>query len=635
MSAAGMRATGMEPAPLARTADIESFIKENEEVELLRFSTAGSVDDGKSTLIGRLLCDSNAVYEDQLASVRQSPVNRSSGAFDLALLTDGLRAEREQGITIDVAYRYFSTPKRKFIIADTPGHEQYTRNMATGASTANLAVILVDARHGVLQQSRRHAFIASLLGIQHIVVAVNKMDLVAYSEEVFDQIRAEFADYAARLQVPDLHFIPISALKGDNVVARSSQMPWFDEGSLLHYLETVHIASDRNLTEFRFPVQYVVRPDLNFRGYAGQVASGIIKPGDPVVALPGGQTSRVKSIVAYEGELSCAFPPMSVTVCLEDEIDISRGDMLVPPSHLPHAVHRLDARLVWMSNQPLELGRGYLLKHTTQAVRATVAALRYRININTLEKEQTGGLGLNDIGAVVIETQRPIFCDPYRRNRTTGSFILIDPMTNATVAAGMITGREPGQPHEPAAYAPAQAPALHQGFTLWFTGMSGSGKSTLSDLLAARLRELGAKVEVLDGDVVRTHLSKGLGFGKEDRDENIRRIGFVCELLSRNGVIAIAAAISPYRAVREELRARISNFVEVHVDCPVEVLAERDVKGLYKKALAGELPQFTGISDPYEPPAAPEVTVHSSGETPEESLEKIWTKLKDLGLISL
>ena len=475
-----MSAIGLQPDPVDRaTANIEGFIKQSEETDLLRLSTAGSVDDGKSTLIGRLLYDSNGVYEDQLASVRQSPVNRSSGTFDLALLTDGLRAEREQGITIDVAYRYFATPKRKFIIADTPGHEQYTRNMATGASTANLAIILVDARSGVLQQSRRHAFIASLLGIQHIVVAVNKMDLVGYSEQIFDKICAEFADYASRLQAPDLHFIPISALHGDNVVEKSANMPWFDGSSLLRYLETVHVASDRNLTEFRFPVQYVVRPDLNFRGYAGQIASGIVKPGDPLMVLSSGRTTRVKSIVAFEGELACAFPPMSVTLCLEDEIDISRGDMLVPPSHPPHSARQVDARLVWMHDQKLEIGRDYLLKHTSQTVKASISTLRYRVNINTLEKEAGTSLGLNDIGAVVIQTHKPIYCDPYRRNRTTGSFILIDPMTNATVAAGMITGRDPGArrpPLDPSALSvskgkvtPAEqrARAAHRVVTLW------------------------------------------------------------------------------------------------------------------------------------------------------------------------
>ncbi len=440
-----MQAARVQPAKAADSPNIEAFIRQNEEKDLLRLSTAGSVDDGKSTLIGRLLYDSNGIYEDQLASVRQSPINRSSGAFDLALFTDGLRAEREQGITIDVAYRYFSTPKRKFIIADTPGHEQYTRNMATGASTSNLAIILVDARAGVLAQSRRHAFIASMLGIQHIVVTVNKMDLVGYSEEVFNRICSEFADYASRLQAPDLHFIPISALHGDNVVDKSRKMPWFDGSSLLHYLESVHVASDRNMTEFRLPVQYVVRPDLDFRGYAGQVASGIVKPGDPVMVLPSGRTSRVRSIVTYDGELPQAFPPMSVTVCLEDEIDISRGDMLVPPSHPTHVARRIDARVVWMHEQPLEIGRHYLLKHTTQTVKASIDAVRYRVNINTLEKETTGAIGLNDIGAVLIECQKPLFCDPYRRNRVTGSFILIDPLTNVTVAAGMITGREPAR----------------------------------------------------------------------------------------------------------------------------------------------------------------------------------------------
>ena len=428
---------------LASARDTETFLKQNEETDLLLFSTAGSVDDGKSTLIGRLLYDSNGVYEDQLASIRNSPINRSSGAFDLALVTDGLRAEREQGITIDVAYRYFSTPKRKFIIADTPGHEQYTRNMATGASNANLAIVLVDARNGVLAQSRRHAFLASLLGIRHIVVAVNKMDLVGYSEAVFDQIRSEFTDYASLLQAPDLHFIPISALHGDNVVQISRKMPWFEGSSLLHYLETVHIASDRNMTEFRFPVQYVIRPDLDFRGYAGQVASGIVKAGDPVMVLPSGRTSRVKSITTYDGDLPQAFPPMSVTLCLEDEVDVSRGDMLVSPSHVPHVTSQIDSRLVWMNEQPMQLGRTYLMKHTSQIVPAAIELVRYGININTLQKEGASQLGLNDIGAVVIRTQKPIFCDPYRRNRATGSFILIDPMTNATLAAGMITGREP------------------------------------------------------------------------------------------------------------------------------------------------------------------------------------------------
>jgi sulfate adenylyltransferase large subunit len=401
------------------------------------------VDDGKSTLIGRLLYDSKGVYEDQLNSIRKATVNETAGALDFALLTDGLRAEREQGITIDVAYRYFSTPKRKFIIADTPGHEQYTRNMATGASTANLAIVLIDARNGVLSQSRRHAFIASLLGIHHVVVAVNKMDLVDFSEEVFNRISAEFSSFAAQLQLPDLYFIPVSALLGDNIVTKSTNMPWFDGASLLHHLETVHIASDRNLSEMRFPVQLVQRPNLDFRGYAGQMASGVLKPGDAVMVLPSGRTSRVKSIVTYDGEVARAFPPMSVTVCLEDEVDVSRGNMLVPPSHPPHVTRCIDARLVWMGNQPLDLRRQYIIKHTTQSVKAQVRFIRYRVNVNTLERSDATELSLNEIGTVVIDIHSPLFVDPYRRNRITGSFVLVDPVSNATVAAGMVTGRDP------------------------------------------------------------------------------------------------------------------------------------------------------------------------------------------------
>ncbi len=424
-------------------AGIDQFLKKDEEKDLLRFTTAGSVDDGKSTLIGRLLFDSKGVYEDQLASIQKATVNESAGAIDFALLTDGLRAEREQGITIDVAYRYFATPRRKFIIADTPGHEQYTRNMATGASTANLAIILIDARNGVLSQSRRHAFIASLLGLQHLVIAVNKMDLVDYRQDVFESICEDFRGFAAPLSVPDLYFIPVSALHGDNIVARSERMPWFEGASLLHHLETVHIASDRNLSEMRFPVQLVVRPNQNFRGYAGQVASGVIRPGDPVMVLPSGRTSRVKSISTFDGEFDRAFPPMSVTVCLEDEIDVSRGNMLVPPSHPPQVTRCLDARVVWMGNQPLELRRQYIIKHTTQLVKAQVRNIRYRVDINTLERHPASDLKLNEIGAVVIDTHSPLFLDHYGRNRATGSFVLIDPVTNATVAAGMVTGRDP------------------------------------------------------------------------------------------------------------------------------------------------------------------------------------------------
>ena len=422
---------------------IDLFLRRDEEKDLLRFLTCGSVDDGKSTLIGRLLYDSKGVYEDQLSSIKRATVNETAGALDFALLTDGLRAEREQGITIDVAYRYFATPKRKFIIADTPGHEQYTRNMATGASTANLAIVLIDARNGVLPQSRRHAFIASMLGIHHVVVAVNKMDLVDYSEEVFDRICADLRGFSAQLQLPDLYFVPVSALRGDNIVVKSENMPWFEGATLLHHLETVHIASDRNLTEMRFPVQLVLRPNQGFRGFAGQMASGVLRPGDPVMVLPSGRTSTVKSIVTYDGEVARAFPPMSVTVCLEDEVDVSRGNMLVPPSHPPHIARCIDARLVWMGDQPLDLRRQYIIKHTTQSVKARVRFIRYRVNVNTLERQPASELHLNEIGTVVIDTHSPLFVDQYRRNRITGSFVMVDPISNATVAAGMITGRDP------------------------------------------------------------------------------------------------------------------------------------------------------------------------------------------------
>jgi sulfate adenylyltransferase large subunit len=420
------------------TESIEEFLEREHKKALLRFTTAGSVDDGKSTLIGRLLYDSKGVYEDQLASVKKASVNRSAGPIDFSLLTDGLRAEREQGITIDVAYRYFATPKRKFIIADTPGHEQYTRNMATGASTAQLAIVLVDARKGVLPQSRRHAYIASLLGIPYVVVAVNKMDLVGFGQDVFDRIRAEFLDFSRELAIPNLHFIPISALDGDNVVTNSPRTPWYRGGSLLAYLENVPVEDGRSAADMRFPVQYVIRPTLDFRGYAGQIASGVIRRGDKVMALPSGRTSRVKSIVTFDGELEEAYAPMSVTVCLEDELDISRGDMLVTPIRMPHVSRRFEASVVWMHQTALETGRPYLLKHSTQQVRANISAVLHRTDVNTLARLPAEELGLNEIGAVAVETHKPVFFDPYRKNRATGSFVLIDPLTNATVASGMI-----------------------------------------------------------------------------------------------------------------------------------------------------------------------------------------------------
>lgn len=422
-------------------ASIEDFLQQEQQKELLRLTTAGSVDDGKSTLIGRLLYDSKGVYEDQIASVRKASVNRNAGPIDFSLLTDGLKAEREQGITIDVAYRYFSTPKRKFIIADTPGHEQYTRNMATGASTAHLAIVLVDARKGVLPQSRRHAYIAALLGIPTVVVAINKMDLVDFSREVFDNIVAEFRAFVADLGIRRLHFIPISALDGDNVVSDSPRTPWYSGGHLLQYLETVPLAVDNRAADLRFPVQYVLRPTLDFRGYAGQLAAGTLRPGDEVMALPSGRTSRVKEIVTFDGHLAEAHPPMSVTVTLEDELDISRGDMLVHPSSMPHVSRRFEAQLVWMHTEPLVPEKTYLLKHTAQQVRGSVTAIRHRTDVNTLAALPASRLELNEIGTVSIETHKPLFFDGYRKNRSTGCFVLIDPISNATVAAGMIAER--------------------------------------------------------------------------------------------------------------------------------------------------------------------------------------------------
>jgi len=427
-----MAATGLD-------IEAQEWLATTAQTELLRFTTAGSVDDGKSTLIGRLLYDSKGVYEDQLASVRKATKNLTTNGLDLSLLTDGLRAEREQGITIDVAYRYFATPRRKFIIADTPGHEQYTRNMATGASTANLAVILIDARYGVLPQSRRHAFIATLLGIPHLVVAINKMDLMEYREEVFNAIRADFESFAEQLRARDVRFIPISALKGDNVVGPSAQTPWYSGPSLLEHLETVPIDNDLNLADLRFPVQYVIRPDLDFRGFAGQIASGVMRKGDDITVLPSGRTSRIQSIVTWDGELEEAFAPMSVTVCLEDEIDISRGDMLVHTQAAPHSGRRFEATVVWMNEKPLEPHRAYLLKHSTQIVQARVREIRHRVDINTLGHQRASQLQLNEIGVVAIEAQRPIFFDAYRKNRATGSLILIDPITNETLGAGMIS----------------------------------------------------------------------------------------------------------------------------------------------------------------------------------------------------
>ena len=574
--------------------------------DLLRFTTAGSVDDGKSTLIGRLLHDTRGVYEDQLESVRKASRDSNAEGFDLSLITDGLRAEREQAITIDVAYRYFQTPRRKFIIADTPGHEQYTRNMATGASTASLAVILLDARHGVLAQSRRHAYIAALLGIRKLAVAVNKMDLVDFSRDVFERIRDEFAAVAAKLDVEPPFFVPVSARDGDNVARRGARTPWYQGPSLLEYLETVEVEPAGSAGPLRFPVQLAIRPHLDFRGYAGQIVSGSLRVGDRVVALPSGIETRVASL---------AGPEACPTVCLADHIDISRGDMLVDPSAPPAVGREFSATLIWMAAEPLRPEAAYLLKHTTRQVCADVRSVRHVMDMRTMDPGPAAELKLNDIAEVEIETHHPIFFDPYKKNRATGSFILIDMISNRTVAAGMILDQ--------LVRAPRPIAQPHRGLTVWFTGLSASGKTTLCRAVYERLAARGYRLELLDGDTVRKHLSKGLGFSREDRNENIRRIGFVAGLLTRNGVIALAAAISPYRAVRDEVRASIGDFVEVYVNAPLEICEARDPKGLYRQARAGQLPAFTGIDDPYEPPLHPEVECRTDRERLEDCIAKV------------
>lgn len=619
--------------------DIDAYLEQHRSKDLLRFLTCGSVDDGKSTLIGRLLYDAKMIYEDQLAAVhRDSKIHGTTGTdFDPALLTDGLKAEREQGITIDVAYRYFSTSKRKFIIADTPGHEQYTRNMATGASNCQLAVILIDARHGVTTQTRRHSFIASLLGISHVIVAINKMDLVDWSEAVYDDIRQTYNSLCARLSFKDVHFIPMSALQGDNVVDRSPNLPWYHGPTLLHHLENVNIAAHRNLIDMRFPVQDVFRPDLDFRGFAGTVASGVIRPGDKVMVLPSRQTSTVKSIVAWEGELAYAFPPMPVVITLADEIDASRGDTIAPVHNLPRTDHEFDAMLVWMNEKPAREMTSFLVKHTTAIVPATLDKIRYEIDVNNMRKktpppeDTPPELALNSIARVKIILHRPLVFDPFERNHATGSFILIDRVTNATVAAGMIldrasaddqpAGDQPRSSHitpETSLVSNAEREQLlrQRARTVWLTGLSGAGKSTIAKLLERQLTDQGRLCYVLDGDNVRHGLNRDLGFAAEDRKENIRRIAEVAKLMNDAGLIVITAFISPYREDRQHARDIIGpeRFLEAYLNTPLDICEGRDPKGLYRRARQGEITGFTGISPdaPYEPPANPDIMIDTA-----------------------
>ena len=606
--------------------------------ELLRIATAGSVDDGKSTLIGRLLHDTKSIFEDQLESIELTSQKRGNEQTDLALLTDGLRAEREQGITIDVAHRYFATPKRKFVIADTPGHIQYTRNMVTGASNANLALLLVDARKGVLEQTRRHALLSSLLRVPHLVLCVNKMDLVDYDEAIYDEIREEFTAFAAKLEITDLDFVPISALEGDNVVNRSLNMPWFDGQPLLGHLEDVHIASDRNLVDNRFPVQYVIRPQTeehrDYRGFAGTVSGGIFKQGDEVMALPSRRTSKIAQIDTPDGAVAQAFPPMAVTLLLEDELDISRGDMICRPSNQPTGNRSFEAMICWFDEtSSLRTGAPYQLKHTTKWAAAEIEDLRYELDVDTLHRDlEAETLEVNDIGRVRIRTTAPLFFDEYRLNRNTGSFILVDPATDLTVAAGMIIGTgEPATAEVPLiaeniTFHPSQltpeerADALGAGgATIWMTGLSGSGKSTIAAAAEHTLVSSGRHAFMLDGDNLRHGLNAGLGFSPEDRSENVRRVGEVAKILAEAGTVAIVSLVSPYQADRDRVRAIHEEaglpFHEVFVDTPLEECERRDPKGLYAKARAGEIKDLTGVGSPYEAPQRPELVTDPDLET--------------------
>jgi bifunctional enzyme CysN/CysC len=597
---------------------------------LLRLATAGSVDDGKSTLIGRLLYDSKAVMEDQWASVERTSKERGHDYTDLALVTDGLRAEREQGITIDVAYRYFATPKRKFIIADTPGHIQYTRNMVTGASTAQLVIVLVDARHGLLEQSRRHAFLASLLGIQHIVLAVNKMDLIDWDKERFEWIRDEFHAFAARLDVQDVATIPISALNGDNVVTKSDNAPWYEGPALLSHLEEVYIAGDRNLVDVRFPVQYVIRPHTHehqdHRSYAGTVASGVMRPGDEVVVLPIGKTTRITAIEGACGPVEEAFPPMAVSISLADEIDISRGDMIARTHNQPRVTQDFDATVCWMADAAaLEPGRDYLIKHTTRTTRARVTALEYRLDVNTLHRDKAAtALQLNELGRISLRTQVPLLLDEYTRNSSTGSFILIDPNTNGTVAAGMVlrdVSTQASSPNTVRHKSLVGAGSRPRGRTIWFTGLSGSGKSSVAMEVERKLLESGFPAYVLDGDNLRHGLNADLGFSMADRAENLRRLAHVAALLADSGQTVLVPAISPL-AEHRELARRVHatsglEFFEVFCDTPLDDCEKRDPKGLYAKARAGEIANFTGIDSPYQQPENPDLRL-----TPDRGIDE-------------
>ena len=611
--------------------DIAGYMARQADKHTLRFITCGSVDDGKSTLIGRLLYESKLIFDDQLAALAADSrkFGTQGDAFDFALLVDGLAAEREQGITIDVAYRYFATDRRKFIVADTPGHEQYTRNMATGASTATLAIIMIDARKGVLAQTRRHAFIAALLGIKHVVLAVNKMDLVDYAENVFGTITSDFMALNETLGFADIQPIPISALEGDNVIAASVNMPWYEGPSLLTHLEEVDVPDD-NQGPLRLPVQYVIRPDQDFRGYAGRIAGGTVAAGDPLKILPSGQEATVSQVYVGEVAQDRASAGQSVSVTLQGEFDISRGDMLVAADKPAEIADQFRATIIWMDQREMLPGRAYIMKTEGRSATATLAKPRFRINVNNYEQQPVDTLALNDIASCNISLDRAIAFDSYETNRTTGSFILIDPETNATAGVGMIKFalRRSQNIHWQALDIDKAQRAMAKGqkpVVLWFTGLSGSGKSTIANIVEKKLHAMGRHTMLLDGDNVRHGLNRDLGFTDADRVENIRRVGEVSKLMLEAGVITLVSFISPFSAERAMVRSMLEDgeFIEIFVDTPLEEAERRDVKGLYKKARAGELKNFTGIDSPYEPPANPEITVNTVELSAEEAAEEI------------
>jgi bifunctional enzyme CysN/CysC len=615
---------------------------ETTEKSLLRFLTCGSVDDGKSTLIGRLLYDSKLIYDDQLATLeRDSKKHGTTGAeMDLALLVDGLEAERQQGITIDVAYRFFATPRRSFIVADTPGHEQYTRNMATGASNADLAVILIDARKGVLIQSKRHSYICSLLGIRHVVLAVNKIDLVGYDMSVFDQIVADYAAFASKLGFTSITAIPMSARNGDNVTIRSAHTPWYSGPTLVEHLETIDVESDNAAKPFRFPVQWVNRPDLNFRGYAGTVASGTIHPGDKIVVAASGKPSTIARLVTADGDLDEARAGDAITITLADEIDIARGDIIVPAQARPEVADQFAAHVLWMADDALLPGRPYLMKIGAAYVPVKVTALKHKVDVDTLEQLAAKTLTLNEIGFCNLSTATPIAFDPYADNRETGAFILIDRYNNATVGAGMISfglRRAANIHRQDLLVSRAERESLngHKPVVLWFTGLSGSGKSTIANLVERQLYDQGVRTFLLDGDNVRHGLNRDLGFTDEDRVENIRRVGEVAKLFVEGGLVVLTSFISPFRAERRMARELFAEgeFIEVYVDTPIDEAIKRDPKGLYAKALKGEIANFTGVSSPYEAPENAEIVLKTANLAPEQAAETVLAALKARGII--